>query len=203
MTFTLPDLPYEFNALEPHFDETTMHLHHDKHHQTYVNNLNAAIEKHPELADKSVEDLLSDLASVPDDIRGAVRNSGGGHFNHSLFWTLLSPNGGGTPKGPLKEAIEKQFGSFDTFKEEFTKSAMTRFGSGWAWLVEKDGSLGIISTPNQDTPLAEGATPLLALDVWEHAYYLKYQNVRPSYIAAFFEIINWDKVEALYLEAVK
>ena len=175
MSYTLPDLPYAYDALEPYIDEETMHLHHDKHHNTYVTNLNAAIEKHPELGEKSVEELLADFDSVPEDIKTAVRNNGGGHANHSFFWEILAPNAGGEPTGAIKEAIEETFGSFADFKEEFKTAATGRFGSGWAWLVIKDGKLAITSTANQDSPLMDGQTPVLGLDVWEHAYYLKYK----------------------------
>lgn len=194
MTFTLPDLPYAYDALEPHIDKETMTLHHDKHHATYVKNANAALEKHEALAEKSVEELLKDIDSVPEDIRTAVRNNAGGHANHTLFWEILSPNGGGEPTGAVKEAIEEAFGSFDDFKEKFNTAATGRFGSGWAWLVVSDGKLEVTSTPNQDSPLMEGKTPVLGLDVWEHAYYLKYKNVRPDYISAFWNVVNWDEV---------
>lgn len=202
MAYTLPDLPYAYDALEPYFDEETMHLHHDKHHNTYVTNLNAAIEKHPELGEKTVEDLVAELDQVPEDIYTAVRNNGGGHVNHAFFWKSLSPNGGGEPTGALKEAIDKEFGSFDAFKDEFKTAATGRFGSGWAWLVLDNGKLKITSTPNQDSPLTDGQTPVIGLDVWEHAYYLKYKNVRPDYIAAFWHIVNWDQANRNY-EAAK
>lgn len=202
MAHTLPELPYAHNALEPHIDAQTMEIHHGKHHQAYVNNLNAALEKAPELQGKSIEELIADLDSVPEAIRTAVRNNGGGHANHSLFWEILSPNGGGAPTGEIAEAIDKTFGSFDKFKEEFAAAAATRFGSGWAWLVvKKSGELAVYSTPNQDSPIMEGDTPLLGIDVWEHAYYLKYQNRRPDYIAAFWNVVNWDKVNELYKAA--
>ena len=201
MSYTLPDLPYAYDALEPYIDEETMHLHHDKHHNTYVTNLNAAIEKHPELGEKSVEELLADFDSVPEDIKTAVRNNGGGHANHSFFWEILAPNAGGEPTGAIKEAIEETFGSFADFKEEFKTAATGRFGSGWAWLVIKDGKLAITSTANQDSPLMVGQTPLLGVDVWEHAYYLKYKNVRPDYINAFWSVVNWDKVNDFYAKA--
>ena len=199
--FELPALPYAANALEPHIDEQTMNIHHGKHHNTYVTNLNAALEGHDDLSSKSLEELLSNLDAVPESIRTAVRNNGGGHANHSLFWQILSPNGGGAPKGELADAINSKFGSYDKFKEEFSNAAKGRFGSGWAWLVVNNGELEITSTPNQDTPLMEGKTPILGLDVWEHAYYLKYQNRRPDYIAAFWNIVNWDEVEKRYNEA--
>ena len=202
MAHTLPELPYAYDALEPFFDEATMKLHHDKHHATYVANLNAAIDKHPELADKSALELVKDLASVPDDIRTAVQNNGGGHVNHSLFWEILAPNAGGAPTGAIGEAIVAKFGDFDAFKETFKTAATGRFGSGWAWLeVDASGELKVTSTANQDNPITDGETPVLGLDVWEHAYYLKYHNVRPDYIAAFFELVNWDKVNELYAAA--
>ncbi len=194
MTYTLPDLPYAFDALEPYIDEETMHLHHDKHHNTYVTNLNVAIEKHPELGEKTIEELLSDMDAVPTDIKTAVRNNGGGHANHSFFWKIMAPNAGGEPTGAIKEAIDEAFGDFATFKEEFKKAAAGRFGSGWAWLVMENGKLAITSTANQDSPLMEGKTPILGLDVWEHAYYLKYKNVRPDYIEAFWNVVNWEEV---------
>lgn len=196
MAHTLPALPYPENALEPYIDAQTMNIHHTKHHQAYVNNLNAALEGLPELAALSLEDLQKSLDKVPEDKRAAVRNNGGGHYNHSLFWTVIGPNKGGAPTGALAEAIDKAFGSFDAFKEAFTKAATTRFGSGWAWLIKKaDGSLAVTSTPNQDNPLMDGSgVPLLGLDVWEHAYYLKYQNRRPDYIAAWWNVVNWDEV---------
>ncbi|WP_227140485.1 superoxide dismutase [Enterococcus lactis] len=202
MTYTLPDLPYAYDALEPYIDEETMHLHHDKHHNTYVTNLNAAIEKYPELGEKTVEELLSDMDAVPTDIKTAVRNNGGGHANHSFFWEIMASNAGGEPTGAIKEAINEAFGDFSSFKEEFKKAAAGRFGSGWAWLVMENGKLAITSTANQDSPLMEGKTPILGLDVWEHAYYLKYKNVRPDYIAAFWNVINWDEVNKRF-EAAK
>jgi superoxide dismutase, Fe-Mn family len=201
MTYQLPDLPYAFDALEPHIDARTMEIHHDKHHGTYVNNLNNALQGHDDLASKSIEDLMSHLDAVPENIRTAVRNNGGGHVNHSLFWKLLSPNGGGTPTGPIAEAIDAKFGSFDAFKEQFAAAGTGRFGSGWAWLVVNNGELEITSTPNQDTPLSEGKTPVLGLDVWEHAYYLNYQNRRPDYIKAFFNVVNWDEVNKQFAAA--
>jgi len=194
MAHSLPPLPYSFNALEPHFDAQTMQIHHGKHHQAYVNNLNAALEKYPELQSKSVEALLRDIASVPEDIRTAVRNNGGGHVNHSMFWELLSHNGGGAPTGAIADAIASRFGSFDAFKEQFAKVAVGRFGSGWAWLNDDGGSLVIESTANQDSPLMDGKKPIFGLDVWEHAYYLKYQNRRPDYITAWWNVINWEAV---------
>lgn len=199
--YELPALPYAANALEPHIDEETMNIHHGKHHNTYVTNLNNALDGHADLANKSVEELISDLNAVPESIRTAVRNNGGGHANHSLFWQILSPNGGGNPSGNLAEAIDKKFGSFDKFKEEFAAAGAGRFGSGWAWLVVNNGELEIMSTPNQDSPIMEGKTPILGLDVWEHAYYLKYQNRRPDYIKAFWNVVNWDEVAKRYNEA--
>lgn len=202
MAFTLPDLPYAHDALEPHIDTETMHLHHDKHHNTYVNNLNAAIEKYPELAEKSIEDLIADMEKIPADIRTAVQNNGGGHANHTLFWEIMAPNAGGEPVGEIKAAIDATFGSFDAFKEKFAAAATSRFGSGWAWLaVNKDGSIEIMSTANQDSPLMVGKTPVLALDVWEHAYYKKYSNVRPDYIKAFWNVVNWNEVNKRFLAA--
>ncbi|WP_068782776.1 superoxide dismutase [Paenibacillus phocaensis] len=204
MAHELPALPYPANALEPHIDEQTMNIHHDRHHNTYVTNLNAALESAPDLQNKSVEELISNLNAVPENIRTAVRNNGGGHANHSLFWKVIGPGGGGAPTGAVASAIDSDLGGFDKFKEEFTKAATTRFGSGWAWLVVgKDGKLAVTSTPNQDNPLSEGLTPILGLDVWEHAYYLKYQNKRPDYIAAFWNVINWDEVNRRYEAAKK
>ncbi|UYP21589.1 superoxide dismutase SodA [Bacillus velezensis] len=200
MAYKLPELPYAYDALEPHIDKETMTIHHTKHHNTYVTNLNKAIEGSA-LAEKSVDELVANLNAVPEDIRTAVRNNGGGHANHSLFWTLLSPNGGGEPTGELAEEIKSTFGSFDQFKEKFAAAAAGRFGSGWAWLVVNNGKLEITSTPNQDSPLSEGKTPVLGLDVWEHAYYLNYQNRRPDYISAFWNVVNWDEVARLYSEA--
>lgn len=193
MAYTLPDLPYEYDALEPYIDVETMHLHHDKHHNTYVTNLNAAIEKHPELAEQTIEELVTHLNDVPEDIRTAVRNNGGGHANHSFFWEIMAPNAGGEPTGEIKTAIEETFGSFEKMKEEFKTAATGRFGSGWAWLVWNNGKLEITSTANQDSPLTDGKTPIIGLDVWEHAYYLKYKNVRPDYIAAFWDVVNWEQ----------
>ncbi|HBJ9474198.1 TPA: superoxide dismutase [Listeria monocytogenes] len=193
MTYELPKLPYTYDALEPNFDKETMEIHYTKHHNTYVTKLNEAVAGHPELASKSVEELVANLDSVPEDIRGAVRNHGGGHANHTLFWSILSPNGGGAPTGNLKAAIESEFGTFDEFKEKFNAAAAARFGSGWAWLVVNDGKLEIVSTVNQDSPLSDGKTPVLGLDVWEHAYYLKFQNRRPEYIDTFWNVINWDE----------
>ncbi|TWI57793.1 superoxide dismutase [Halalkalibacter nanhaiisediminis] len=201
MAYELPQLPYAANALEPHIDEQTMNIHHGKHHATYIAKLNAALEGHDDLANKSIEELVANLDAVPENIRGAVRNNGGGHANHSLFWKLLSPNGGGAPTGELADAINEAFGSFDNFKEEFANAGANRFGSGWAWLIVDGGKLAVTSTPNQDTPLMEGKSPILGLDVWEHAYYLNYQNRRPDYINAFWNVVNWDEVTKLYNEA--
>lgn len=198
MAYQLPELPYAYDALEPSIDARTMEIHHSKHHQAYISKLNAAIEG-TSLGDQSIEDLVSSINSVPESIRGAVRNNGGGHANHSLFWKVLSPNGGGTPSGELADAINSAFGSLDALKEAFNQAAATRFGSGWAWLsVEKNGKLIVESTPNQDSPLMEGRTPILGLDVWEHAYYLNYQNRRPDYISAFWNVVNWEQVENNY-----
>ena len=194
MAYELPQLPYAYDALEPHIDKETMNIHHTKHHNAYVTNLNNALAGHDDLLSKSVEELIANLDAVPESARTAVRNNGGGHANHSLFWELLSANGGGNPSGALAEAIDAKFGSFDAFKEEFAKAATTRFGSGWAWLSLKNGELELTSSPNQDSPIMEGNTPLLGLDVWEHAYYLNYQNRRPDYIAAFWNVVNWDAV---------
>lgn len=197
MSFTLPALPYAHDALEPHIDKATMEIHHGKHHNAYVTNLNKALESAPELAGKSLEELLANnLAIVPDAIKTAVRNNGGGHYNHSLFWNILAPGAGGTPTGTLAAAIDATFGSFDAFKEKFNAAATTRFGSGWAWLVKTaDGKLEITSTPNQDNPFMEGKHPIIGLDVWEHAYYLKYQNRRPDYISAWWNVVNWAAAE--------
>ena len=195
MSFTLPALPYAYDALEPAFDARTMEIHHTKHHQTYVNNLNAALEGHADLAAKSIEDLVANLKDLPESIQTAVRNNGGGHFNHSFFWeSLQAPSAEASIPASLKSRLEADFGSVETFKEAFAKAAATRFGSGWAWLVDRDGHLEVLSTANQDTPLELGLKPLLGLDVWEHAYYLHYQNRRPDYIQAFFSVVNWDKV---------
>ena len=202
MAYQLPPLPYDYNALEPHIDEQTMRIHHDRHHATYVNNVNAALEKYPALQNKPIEELLRQIDQVPEDIRTAVRNNGGGHANHSLFWEIMSPRGGGQPSGALAEAINKAFGSFESFKEQFTKTATTHFGSGWAWLVvDEKGDLQVYSLPNQDSPYMKGHTPILGLDVWEHAYYLKYQNRRPDYIAAWWNVVNWDEVARRYEKA--
>jgi superoxide dismutase, Fe-Mn family len=202
--YTVPPLPYDYGALEPHISAKTMQFHHDKHHQAYVNNLNAALKDHPDHQGKPIEELIAKLDALPEGIRTAVRNNGGGHANHSLFWLIMKPGGGGEPTGPLAEAITRELGGFAAFKEAFAKAATTRFGSGWAWLqVGKDGKLAVSSTPNQDSPLMEGATPLLGLDVWEHAYYLDYQNRRPDYITSWWNTINWDEVGSRYTSAKK
>jgi superoxide dismutase, Fe-Mn family len=194
MPFTLPPLPYDFAALEPHIDAKTMEIHHGKHHQTYVNNLNAAIEKAPELAGKSLDDLMRGIAKVPEAVRTAVRNNGGGHWNHSMFWQIMAPKAGGEPGGNLGPAIKSAFGDFAKFREQFSAAGVGRFGSGWAWLINTGGKLSITSTPNQDNPLMEGQKAIMGLDVWEHAYYLKYQNRRPEYIDAWWNIVNWAEI---------
>jgi Fe-Mn family superoxide dismutase len=195
MTHELPPLPYDYTALEAAIDEETMHLHHDKHHATYVNNLNTALEKYPELQSKSAEELIKDLNSVPEDIRTAVRNNGGGHVNHSMFWEIMGPNGGGQPTGAIADAITQSFGDFETFKKQFADAGAKRFGSGWVWLVKGEGGkLTITSTPNQDSPLMEGQYPILGNDVWEHAYYLRYKNVRAEYLTSWWNVVNWDEV---------
>lgn len=201
MAFELPQLPYAYDALEPHIDKETMNIHHSKHHNTYVTNLNNALAGNEELLSKSVEEVIANLDAVPEAARTAVRNNGGGHANHTLFWQILSPNGGGEPTGDLLAAINAKFGNLDSFKEEFAKAATTRFGSGWAWLAVNNGELEVTSTPNQDSPLMEGKTPILGLDVWEHAYYLKFQNRRPDYINTFWNVVNWDEVAKRYAEA--
>lgn len=201
MAFELPPLPYAHDALEPYVDARTMQLHHGKHHAAYTNNLNAALEKHPDLQNKSIEELLGNLSSIPEDIRTTVRNNGGGYANHALFWNIMSPNGGGEPGGELAEAINSAFGSFDAFKEKFSTAAKTQFGSGWAWLTVKNGRLAVESTPNQDTPVMGGVTPILGIDVWEHAYYLHYQNRRPDYIEAWWNVVDWDAVADNYAKA--
>ncbi|HEX2602385.1 MAG TPA: superoxide dismutase [Gemmatimonadaceae bacterium] len=195
MAFTLPPLPYDFAALEPYIDAKTMEIHHGKHHQAYVNNLNAAIEKAPELASKSLDDLIRNVNKAPEAVRTAVRNNGGGHWNHSMFWQIMAPKAGGEPGGNLGNAIKSAFGDFAKFREQFNAAATGRFGSGWAWLVNNGGKLSITSTPNQDNPLMEGQKAILGLDVWEHAYYLKYQNKRPDYIQAWWNVVNWKEVE--------
>jgi Fe-Mn family superoxide dismutase len=194
MAHELAPLPYAFDALEPHIDAQTMQIHHGKHHAAYVTNLNAAVDKHPELAGKSAEDLIKNLSAVPEDIRTAVRNNGGGHVNHTMFWQIMGPNGGGAPTGKLAEAINGAFGNFDTFKDLIQKAGATRFGSGWAWLVEADGKLAVESTANQDNPMMDGKRAIMGVDVWEHAYYLKYQNRRPDYLAAWWNTVNWVEV---------
>lgn len=201
MSFELPSLPYSYDALEPSIDAQTMEIHHSKHHNAYVSNLNAALEKHSQLAGKSLEDLVSNPDSVPEDIRTAVRNNGGGHFNHSLFWTGMSPDGGGEPSGELAAGINASFGDFASFKDAFSKAAATRFGSGWAWLGFQNGSLAVISMPNQDVPMLSGMKPILGIDVWEHAYYLKYQNRRAEYISNWWQVVNWDEVASRYAGA--
>jgi Fe-Mn family superoxide dismutase len=204
MAFTLPPLPYGYDALEPNIDARTMEIHHTKHHQGYVNNLNAAIEKAPELQNKSLEELLKNLSAVPEKVRTAVRNNAGGHWNHSMFWVIMAPNAGGEPTGELADAIKKSFGDFSKFKEQFNAAASGRFGSGWAWLVsDTQGSLAIESTPNQDNPLMEGRHPIMGVDVWEHAYYLKYQNRRADYLSAWWNTVNWPEVAKRYGERKK
>ena len=204
MSFTLPELSFSTNALEPHIDARTMEIHHGKHHQTYITNLNNALNGHDQLLSMQIEDLISDLSSLPDSVQGAVRNNGGGHANHSFFWESLSPSGGGLPSGAFADSISSTFGNFDALKETFAKAALTRFGSGWAWLIQRgDGTLAVTSTPNQDSPIMEGiadecGTPLIGLDVWEHAYYLNYQNRRPDYVAAFWNVLDWDQVSSRF-----
>jgi Fe-Mn family superoxide dismutase len=200
VAYSVPDLPYDYDALETHIDEATMRVHHDKHHQAYVDKANAALEG-TEWEDKDVDEVLKNLSSLPEDKQGPVRNNGGGHANHSLFWRMLSPDGGGEPSGDLADAINEKFGSFDSFQEEFKAAGVNRFGSGWAWLVHDGSGLAVTSTPNQDSPVSEGQTPLLGCDVWEHAYYLKYQNRRPDYIDAFWNVVNWDFVAERYAAA--
>jgi superoxide dismutase, Fe-Mn family len=201
MAFELPQLPYAYDALEPHIDKETMNIHHSKHHNAYVTNLNNALAGNEELLSKSVEEVIANLDAVPEAARMAVRNNGGGHANHTLFWQILSPNGGGAPTGELADAINNKFGSLESFKEEFAKAATTRFGSGWAWLAVNNGELEVTSTPNQDSPVMEGKTPILGLDVWEHAYYLKFQNRRPDYITTFWNVVNWEEVSNRYQSA--
>jgi Fe-Mn family superoxide dismutase len=200
MAHEVPALPYPYEALEPNIDAETMHLHHDKHHQAYVTNLNNALQSHPELQNKSAEDLVSDLNGVPDDIRTAVRNNGGGHVNHTMFWQIMGPNGGGEPTGAIADAIKSAFGSFDAFKQQFNDAGTKRFGSGWVWLCADGGTLHIESTANQDNPMSDGHTPIFGNDVWEHAYYLKYQNRRPEYLNAWWNVINWDEVNKRYAQ---
>ena len=194
MAYELPALPYDYDALEPHIDAQTMEIHHTKHHQTYITKLNGALEGYPDLASKSVDDLIADLASIPDNIRGAVRNNGGGHSNHTMFWQVMGANGGGAPSGNVANAVDAAFGTFDTFKEKFSAAGAARFGSGWVWLINNGGTLSIESSPNQDSPIMDGKSSILGLDVWEHAYYLRYQKRRPDYMAAWFNVVNWGAV---------
>ncbi len=203
MAFELPPLPYDYAALEPYIDEATMKLHHDKHHQTYVTNLNGAVDKHPELGTKTPEELIKDLAAIPEDVRKVVQNSGGGHVNHTMFWEIMKPGGGGEPQGELAEAIKSAFGDFETFKKTFNETTAKQFGSGWGWLVYKGGKLEILTTANQDNPLSQGLYPILGNDVWEHAYYLKYQNKRPDYLAAWWNTVNWEKIAERFETARK
>jgi Fe-Mn family superoxide dismutase len=203
MAFELPPLPYDYAALEPTIDEATMKLHHDKHHQTYVTNLNGAVEKHPGLGKKTPEELISNLNSVPEDVRTVVRNNGGGHVNHTMFWQIMTPKGGGDPTGNIASQIQKDFGGFEDFKKAFNDAAAKQFGSGWGWLVWKDGKLAITTTPNQDNPLTQGLYPILGNDVWEHAYYLKYNNRRPEYLAAWWNVVNWPEVNKRFEQAKK
>lgn len=203
MPYQLPPLPYRIDALEPYIDALTMEIHHDRHQQAYVNKLNKALEGHPDLQDQPLQQLLKNINTVPEGVRTAIRNNGGGTYNHSLFWLMMSPKGGGTPKGTLADALKKQFGSFEAFQEQFNTAAKTRFGSGWAWLsLNKKGDLQVTSTANQDCPLSDGHTPIIALDVWEHAYYLQYQNRRPDYISAWWHVVNWEFIEATYRDLV-
>ena len=201
MAFTLPPLPYDFAALEPHIDAKTMEIHHGKHHQAYVNNLNAAIEKAPDLASKSLDDLMRNVNTAPESVRTAVRNNGGGHWNHSMFWQIMAPKAGGEPAGNLGNAIRSAFGDFAKFREQFSAAGVGRFGSGWAWLINNGGKLAIASTPNQDNPLMDGQRAIMGLDVWEHAYYLKYQNRRPDYITAWWNVVNWKEVEKRFSQS--
>ena len=203
MAFELPPLPYDYAALEPTIDEATMKLHHDKHHQTYVTNLNGAVEKHPDLGKKTPEELLKDLAGVPEEVRTVVRNNGGGHVNHTMFWQIMKPGGGGDPQGAIAEQIGEDFGTFDAFQKQFNEAAAKQFGSGWGWLVYRGGKLEIITTPNQDSPLMQGLFPILGNDVWEHAYYLKYNNRRPEYLAAWWKVVNWEEVNKRFEQAKK
>lgn len=198
MPHSLPKLSYSYDALEPYIDTKTMEIHHTKHHQAYIDKLNAALEKYPELADKTAEELISNLSAIPEDIRTAIKNHGGGHVNHSMFWTIMAPGMGGEPSGDMASAITESFGSFIDFKKLFTDAALARFGSGWAWVIKNNGKLEIMTTANQDSPLSEGKTPILGLDVWEHAYYLNYQNKRPEYIEAWFNVVNWEEVARRY-----
>jgi Fe-Mn family superoxide dismutase len=201
LAYELPALPYDYAALEPHIDEATMKLHHDKHHGTYVTNLNGAVEKHPELAKHTPEDLLRSLDTVPDDVKAVVRNNGGGHVNHTMFWTIMKPGGGGEPTGAIADKIKEDFGSFEDFKKLFNETTAKQFGSGWGWLVLDGGKLKIVTTPNQDNPISQGKFPILGNDVWEHAYYLKYQNRRPEYLAAWWNTVNWDEVNKRFATA--
>jgi Fe-Mn family superoxide dismutase len=203
VAFELPPLPYDYAALEPYIDEATMKLHHDKHHQTYVTNLNGAVDKHPELGTKTPEELIKDLAAIPEDVRKVVQNSGGGHVNHTMFWEIMKPGGGGEPQGELAEAIKSAFGDFESFKKTFNETTAKQFGSGWGWLVYKGGKLEILTTANQDNPLSQGLYPILGNDVWEHAYYLKYQNKRPDYLAAWWNTVNWEKIAERFETARK
>ena len=204
MSYSLPSLEYSVDALEPHVDARTMEIHHGKHHQTYIDKLNEALEGHSDLSEKSIDDLITDLSALPESVQTAVRNNGGGHYNHTFFWQCISPNGGGTPTGELSNAIDATFGNFEAFKNEFFQAAITRFGSGWAWLIkQEDGSLAVTSSPNQDNPLMRGiadrcGTPILGLDVWEHAYYLNYQNRRPDYVAGFWNVVDWERANSLF-----
>jgi Fe-Mn family superoxide dismutase len=203
VAYELPALPYDYAALEPFIDEATMKLHHDKHHQTYITNLNGAIEKHPELGSKTPEELIKDLASIPEDIRTVVRNNGGGHVNHTMFWEIMKGNGGGEPTGAIADQIKADFGDFETFKKQFNETTAKQFGSGWGWLVFEGGKLKIVTTPNQDNPLSQGHYPILGNDVWEHAYYLKYQNKRPDYLAAWWNTVNWEEINKRFATAKK
>jgi Fe-Mn family superoxide dismutase len=203
VAYELAPLPYDYAALEPFIDAQTMTLHHDKHHQAYINNLNAAIEKHPELGKHTAEDLIKNLSSVPEDIRAAVRNNGGGHVNHTMLWEIMKPNGGGDPTGAISEQIKKDFGSFEDFKKVFNETTAKQFGSGWGWLILEGGKLKVVTTANQDNPLSSGHFPILGNDVWEHAYYLKYQNRRPDYLAAWWNVVNWDEINKRFAEATR
>ena len=203
MAYELPPLPYDYAALEPHIDEATMKLHHDKHHQAYITNLNGAVEKHPELGKKSPEELIKDLASIPEDVRTVVRNNGGGHVNHTMFREIMKPNAGGTPTGAIADQINADFGDFETFKKTFNETTAKQFGSGWGWLIFEGGKLKIVTTANQDSPFSQGHYPILGNDVWEHAYYLKYQNKRPDYLAAWWNVINWEEVNNRFEKARK
>ena len=203
MAFELPPLPYDYAALEPTIDEATMKLHHDKHHQTYVTNLNGAVDKHPELGKKTPEELVADLASVPEDVRAVVRNNGGGHVNHTMFWQIMKPGGGGDPNGAIAAQIKADFGDFESFKKLFNETTAKQFGSGWGWLIFEGGKLKIVTTPNQDNPISQGLYPILGNDVWEHAYYLKYNNRRPDYLAAWWSVVNWDEINKRFATAKK